>query len=266
MIRRVSILIALFFTCFNFSLVAQTFLNKKLIISGGTSLVVPVLGQEFNNKVFQADYDWTIAPSEIELDLGWAFSSKGMLQFSSSFRPLRNSSYNNHDSAKTTDYREEHLDTFFMKSNAINFGLGVRLFDEFSPVGRYFQFGLNVSNISANVNAQLITKRSEFPFNDIEEVFEVNNLPEWSESRLTYGLYFGRGVSKLLSESSLVDFGIKCNWYFGSKRYSNDYDPFVNKYDYDYQKHFRNAIRSVMLANLQSSYLFSIYLKIGLLK
>jgi len=264
--KRIGIILALIVLTCNNSVSAQSFLNKKVSASVGTSCVTPMFGKSFNNGYAGVDYDWSIAPAELAVTLGWAFNSRGTVQFSSSFRPLRNSSYSVYNSLETTDYLEEHLDTFFIRTKALNFGLGIRLFDEFAPVGRYIQFGLNVSNISAIVSPRLTTRRSDFTYNDIDEVTEINNLPEWSESRLSYGLFLGRGITRLLSESLLIDFGIKGNWYLGSKQYSNDYDPFTDKYSFDYQGNFGNPIRSVMLANLQSSYLFSVYLKIGIIK
>ena len=94
----------------------------------------------------------------------------------------------------------------------------------------------------------------------------MNNLPVWQVNRLSLGFYAGRGVTIPITEKVIFDLGFNFNWNFGRKRFRTDYDPFVDKYSIDYQEYFEKPIGSVMLGNIQSSYLFEFYFKIGLVK
>lgn len=243
----------------------QTFLKKRLHLSVGTSMSLPVLGAMFIGRE-DLKKDYTLFPPGIEASLGVSLLSRLELNFQVSARALRDIHYRPISGLEFVAYKERHNDDFLLRMDAIKFGAEFKIFEEYAPVGRYITIGSNYFLSKGQVYSTFYTMRFDINYNNVPDPqFETYRMEPWSVESSNMGFSVGFGDVELLTKYFTLDYGMKCNFFFGKEKFEIDYDPTWDYNTYDFEGNFSEPMKNLMLGNLMSSYFLEFYLKFGLL-
>ncbi len=245
------------------------FLGKRRTITICSSLAPPVtLTQSFqnlqdkSNPPFVVQKDWAIFPPEIEAQGQFAINNKISLVGTVSFRGLQNSSVYVSKQEPSFNSIINHIDSFAVRTNAVNLTFGIRKFVEYAPVGKYVQFDVGYSRSFLKVHT---VEKEAFYQSSTELSFNVRRFPAiWKTGGNYFRGSFSYGTVTLINERFLLDYGINTSYFLGAYKYDSKYNSVETTADTDFKEVAGESINRLVLDNLRSSYLFKIYLKFGL--
>ncbi len=242
------------------------FLGNRFVFSVGTALAPPVNSNDYlmwdegktgANAVLRSD--WAMFPPEINANAEFVLTKRLQVAASGSWRGLRNTMMYSIQGEYT--YPEPSVfykDSFIMRNNAIDFALNFKVFMEYAPVGKYVEFGGGMTNVTTTAYPTYITL---IDYNNGEKEYFYDKRAAGTYTNKYFHADFAIGQTALLSRKILVDWGVKTSYFFGPTRYQF-YTNAVSAGSY--KNYMPQIIRYAQKANLQDSFIFKVYVKIGL--
>lgn len=251
------------FILFLFSVVSfaygQSFLDKHFFISGGFSLSPVTSDEKLFSGGIQCSYDYVLFPLKTGIELGWATQKSTVFSVTADWKALRNSTLRRADEVEVGNgYYQGYVklkDHHEVYSNAFQYGVNFKWFPMYAPVGPYFHVGVDYYLVNSR---GYTTLRQEAKYYWVER-----KLDPWKARTSLGGVHFGAGKTELIGYHWLLDAGMKVNLSFPLSRASTDYVPRGVENGYDFEQKGKELARYAIPANVFSSNLIELYVKIG---
>lgn len=247
---------------------AQTFLGKRIGIDVGSSIMPNVLNPILSNENYFNQ--WSIFPGGLKLGVNYAVSSRFNFRFEYARHRPQIAGIRKIENYEFEGINQQFVDSFYFSSRNTDINFAVRIYQDFAPVGRYFQMFGGWSKITTMVTPVTsywnVTATNKYKQLDRHEGLEVTN------NAFRAGIGYGR--TQMLLRWLYVDFGFKTSLTFADRLFSTDeFDVLIDRanspdyktglaieYSNDDIRTFSNGLRK----NLLNSYLFEIYVNFGL--
>ncbi len=240
---------------------AQNFLGKKHIFVGDVSLNLPMMNSPLGVLHLDANYEYAVLPPSIGIEYAIAIGDRTSFSINTSWKGLQNVSVSNrYFGGSNEEYYFSFEDVYKLRTNNLRFGLSFKKYFEYAPVGRYFSFGGGINLTNAIVYLTNIEKRTEAYSNFKDHIY--TRYEPTKRSYVPGFLTLGIGKSKLLSPSTILDYGVKSSFVIGA--YDFNRSP---SHDQGWVNSKTESIFNYLTTvNLQSTYLIEFYVQFGICK
>lgn len=248
------------------SVKAQTYLGKRFFLNVGSSFSPSFSFAANGRDSIHIDYESSVFPPEVELEIGAAVSSRLSISATAAYRGLKNSEINMETSSGNPySVYIMYADTFRIRTNSFNYGMNLKWHKDYAPMGTYFLLGLNYTQTNATIYPTLVKDESHtVNAQNTYQLTETYRLDPIKTKENFMGLSLGMGKSELLTRSLYIDYGAKFNIYFGSLKLDYDYIPKAEINNDDFMDQLAPLVRGTIFRNLQTTNLIEIYVKFGL--
>lgn len=250
-------------TCVSVCANSQTYLGKRFFAFAGIG-VSPFIDKGSQlDEIGYCKYETPMFPFKGGVEAGWALNRALTFSVSGDWKPLRNSSLSVMGSSYTTNGNSVYLnyeDDHFIRSDAWQVGLNMRLFFLHAPVGPYFRFGADYYLLKSTAYSTL-TQSTNNQFYYVER-----RLEPWKANSGVVGIHFGLGKTELIGYHMLMDAGFRFNVTFSKSEGTTSYVPSGTETYFDFENQGGELIRPLVASNLFSSNLLEFYVKIGYIR
>ena len=234
-----------------------SFLGKKRTIYATSVLNLHNPKQEIEIENGRISYDFSIVP-EFEFEVGKIKTSRINLSYFFGWEGLRNATLVRSQSETAGSITNFYKDKLQVRTNAINVGLEIDIFNEFAPVGKYIFFRFGYTNLFGKIYPTY-----NHYYEDLEFQITQTTLSKIEPIKFSTGyifLTFGFGKSVLINSNLICNLGMRINGY-ATVDMNNTYSlTSLNEDD------FTEEMIVLMNKNINNSFIPEVYVKFGFVK